>query len=341
MSLIRFEIAQAVLSTLVGVQEPMPLPDVDSKSLATWLLQHDLAPLAYHVYSHHYPALTQHLQGDYFSAVAENGMLFSLLERVLKRLNQAEIPVVILKGAAVSTYAYPRPELRMMSDIDLWVGARHIQDAAALLTQDGLVQKTKKGAFEQYGKIDLYAPEWIRGAIDLHAHMFAGYWLRTATSIIDEMLFAEAHTFLIKEYSAYRLCAEDALIHAALHVAINHKFDNTSLRTLIDIAFLAQQQVDWSKLLAKAQQWRIQKVLSFVLQFVADLFRVETISRHWPQTLLDSANNRLLSRFISPQHLLNGRDLSQSVWAYPFHILLLDQIAVSAGPLIWNKLRRR
>lgn len=341
MPAVAFDTAQAVLATLIGQRESQPLFEGDCQVLAQWLIKHDLAPLAYHTYGRSWPALAQHLQSDYFAAVAESSMLFNLLDRVLTVLNGAEIPTVILKGAAVSTYAYPKPELRMMSDIDIWVGPQHIQETAVQLEKAGLINKTKKGTFAQYGKIDLYAPEWVRGAIDLHSHMFAGYWLTTTTLITDEALLAHTQPLTIKENGTNRLCPEDALIHAALHVCINHKFDETSLRTLTDVAFLIQKNIDWQQLLAKVTTWRIQNAVSFVLLFVAKLFQIETVYQHWPADWLNNSRQQLLSRFVSPQTLLGGFDLSQSFRAYLFHMLLLDRALKDAGPLMWHKLRQQ
>ncbi len=56
--------------------------------------------------------------------------------KVLSWLAQADIPTVVLKGAAVDRY-YPRPEYRAMGDVDLLVKPEDFDRAAALLEKHG------------------------------------------------------------------------------------------------------------------------------------------------------------------------------------------------------------
>lgn len=336
-SSVAYPVAQTVLAVLVGNQEATPLT-VDVGQLAHWLIAHDLGPLACHRYKQVWPALTHLLQADYFTAVAEAAVLLDFLGRVLETLNQAHIPSVVLKGAAVASYAYPKWELRLMSDIDIWVGDAYIKQVEQLLTKMGLAQYQHSNTFERYGKLEMQAPSLVKGGVDIHAQMLAGYWLDATTQINDQQLWQSTCETTFKGHKTRILCAEDALIHAAVHVAINHKFDNTSLRTLTDIALLCRYPaIEWPKVVAHAQQWHIQSVLTFVLCFVQELFQLE---------FLDSVVQSLtpppkLSRsFISPSKLIAGYDLSQSANYYLLQLLLADNFS-GACRLLWNKLSGR
>ena len=59
---------------------------------------------------------------------------------VHKALSDAEIPYVVLKGAASASY-YSEPILRMMGDIDILVSSENVSDADAILKSIGFVRE--------------------------------------------------------------------------------------------------------------------------------------------------------------------------------------------------------
>jgi len=52
---------------------------------------------------------------------ARNIRLYADLARALRALNQADVPVMVLKGAALAQTVYPRLSQRPMGDADLLV----------------------------------------------------------------------------------------------------------------------------------------------------------------------------------------------------------------------------
>ncbi len=71
----------------------------------------------------------QSLALAYYSTAAHNALLFRELERILAALAAgAEIPVIVLKGAALAQTVYPDPALRPMGDLDLLVHALTIEN---------------------------------------------------------------------------------------------------------------------------------------------------------------------------------------------------------------------
>lgn len=59
------------------------------------------------------------------------------LRRLLDVLDDAGIPAIVLKGAALAYQVYPDPTLRPMADLDCWVPPARLDEAAASLTAAG------------------------------------------------------------------------------------------------------------------------------------------------------------------------------------------------------------
>ena len=86
---------------------------------------HGIAPL---LYSHLKDAgvepplnIRRELAGLYLRHRESNRVNFTVLSKILTALESADIPVLVLKGAALAHLIYPEPGLRPISDLDLLV----------------------------------------------------------------------------------------------------------------------------------------------------------------------------------------------------------------------------
>ena len=90
-------------------------------------------------------ALSPSDQAEYLARVGKNlsswYRLMMTQDRVLSAFRQADIPVVVLKGAAAAVN-YPQPNGRSMGDIDLIVPPKHFDQAFSLLERLGWVNDT-------------------------------------------------------------------------------------------------------------------------------------------------------------------------------------------------------
>ena len=80
------------------------------------------------------------VQTAYYASAAHNAVLFQELERILRMLEAADIPVIVLKGAALAQTIYPDIALRPMTDLDLLVKPEHLDRAVELLRAAGYQQ---------------------------------------------------------------------------------------------------------------------------------------------------------------------------------------------------------
>ena len=77
--------------------------------------------------------------GD-FAASSRNIRMMRVLARVAKRFNDAGVPIMALKGAALNLTLYTRADERPMTDIDLLIKPQDADQAARLLEELGCLR---------------------------------------------------------------------------------------------------------------------------------------------------------------------------------------------------------
>ncbi len=105
------------------------------------------------------------LAAEYYRTAANNALLFSELERILAALDAVNIPVIVLKGAALAQTVYPDPALRPMGDLDLLVQRADLQSAAEFLR--GLSYVAVKAEY-------MGVADWLDQAANHHIHFEGG-----------------------------------------------------------------------------------------------------------------------------------------------------------------------
>ena len=318
------------------------LQTINQDALARWLIRHTLAPLANSRCRDVLPELLPLLAHSFFPAVAENVVRFHELAQVLESFRKANIPVVVLKGAALAGEGYGGWSRRPMGDVDLWLRREDLNTAASLMERLGFHIKVKKDrppALQSLagGEIQFYK----HGLIELHRSPFAGWWLRRAAAIDDDEIWQRAEPlmldfggtqegqFAVSESQpelVRQLAVEDAIIQVAVHITVNHQFGLVALRGLMDIALAVQaKSVDWTLVMARARQWRVSTAVWIVLDLTNQLIGLpgteEALSSLRPAAL----RRALLKPLVSPQTVLEGRDLRESRARYLILLLLVDR----------------
>src|ERR1019366_9610419 len=85
----------------------------------------------------------QRLRDGFLMNGAKNALLFRELAQVLRALEQANIPVIVLKGAHLAASVYIHMAVRTMGDIDLLVGRNDLEKSVSRLGDLGYFAKTK------------------------------------------------------------------------------------------------------------------------------------------------------------------------------------------------------
>ncbi len=162
--------------------------------------EHGVAPLAYRCFeSQGWPVGTpaefrQALLDACYQSAAQNAALFSELELVAGTLDQAGIPVVLLKGAHLAAVLYADISLRPMHDLDLLVHEAALERAQSVLAELGYTRPfpvISQGLNREQGHhiylsrdgsglpgVELH---WslLRGKTDRHAAPAGWFWAHT------------------------------------------------------------------------------------------------------------------------------------------------------------------
>ncbi len=130
---------------LFGVCVPFCAKGTDWRALMTEAKRHSVMPLLLggltaHSSEWEVPAdLIKQLKSLTVSTMLKGDKLLETEEEILSRLIQSGIPVSVLKGASVAA-CYPRPELRVLGDIDLLLPEERLEEGAELLREMGFCQ---------------------------------------------------------------------------------------------------------------------------------------------------------------------------------------------------------
>ncbi|MEZ4514482.1 MAG: nucleotidyltransferase family protein [Chloroflexota bacterium] len=312
--------------------ELAPLPaDLcqNTANLAAWLIQHGLGPLAYRACRADCPMLAAALQGDLYAAVAQNELHLANLEAIATQF-QGDIPMVLLKGIALAESVYGGIMYRPMSDLDVWVPAEYLAQAIELMVQAGFEQNAKDKRPPELqllsnGEIQFYQPHWVQNLIELHLAPFSGWWVKYTTAIETEAMWQRLEP-LAQRPGMWQLAAEDAVIHFAVHTAVNHQFDLHLIRSLVDIALTAQKRgVDWQVVAKRARRWRVATAVYTVLTLLHQLIGLPELEPAL-DTLRPSFLRRwLFSHILAPEKAINGFALPHPALRFPLLLLLVDR----------------
>lgn len=268
--------------------QPPPFP-TDWDQFINALAFHQLTPLFYWALQGQPVALQppaavmKRLRVEYMKATVQTLQRTHELRKILSALNTVGIRPTLYKGSALAYTVYPSPVCRTMGDLDLWVGAEEITAAQAAI--EGLGYRLHTKAERPYalrqqfdGEIQLVGPGIHKGLIELHWGVFAGQWLHRVAAIDRKAVRQRCVTAELLDAPIYHLAKEDAVIQVAVHFGINHQLSRYPLRSLLDLALLDQQNIDWTVVVERVRAWRLATVMSVVLDLLIDVFGAAALS---------------------------------------------------------------
>ncbi len=235
-----------------------------------WLIDQGLGPVIYHAFRRRYPALAAPFHHDYLTALAEHDLYRRTLDRLTTGCEAIQLPLVLLKGGALALTVYPRPELRTMSDLDVWTPPGRLEEAMAHLQALGFRHYDKylrqtPPRLTLSGKVKFNLPDWATGGVELHRHPMPGWWLEHAANIDEAGLWQRRRPLPGLAGPLWELGAEDGVLHAALHLAISNQMHLALWRGLLDVALATRAAgFDWTTLATRARTWGVGTALWLV-----------------------------------------------------------------------------
>lgn len=205
-----------------------------------------------------------------------NLALVKELKTILAALNNAAIPVIVLKGAYLAQAVYPQLHLRQMRDIDLLVPQERVLEAYAIIEDLGygsLYGTITLGPLEEGHHLTPLRKAPGLPLVELH-------WTLCNADEAGNFNLAELWqrarpiTLAGEPALALALAPEDLILHLCHHAAYHHQFD-MGLRGLIDITRVVERfgtQLNWGALQRTAEAWGWQRGVYLTLALTQALF---------------------------------------------------------------------
>jgi hypothetical protein len=203
-----------------------------------------------------------------------NLALVKELKTILAALNNAAIPVIVLKGAYLAQAVYPQLHLRQMRDIDLLVPQERVLEAYAIIEDLGygsLYGTITLGPLEEGHHLTPLRKAPGLPLVELH-------WTLCNADEAGNFNLAElwqrARPITLAGEPALALAPEDLILHLCHHAAYHHQFD-MGLRGLIDITRVVERfgtQLNWGALQRTAEAWGWQRGVYLTLALTQALF---------------------------------------------------------------------
>ncbi|MFN8488780.1 MAG: nucleotidyltransferase family protein [Caldilineaceae bacterium] len=282
------------------------------------------------------PATVMERLRPIYTTEAVNSLLhIHELRTVLSALNQVGIHPTLFKGAALAHTVYPVPVCRPMGDLDLWLTAAEMPTAQAVIESLGYTQKPKATRplvlqKQQDGEVQLLGHPPRQGLIELHWGVFAGAWLQHVAEIDRDAVFQRRVPVEILGAPVYVLSNEDAVIQLAIHLGINHQLSLHPLRSLVDIAFLDQQGVDWEMVVERACAWRLVTVVGAILALLVNIFGAENLTPGVSKAAAALSHSRLrrllTDHWVNPAVVLNQQQIRASRHRFFYLLSMTDHL---------------
>ncbi|MEX1171668.1 MAG: nucleotidyltransferase family protein [Chloroflexota bacterium] len=199
-----------------------------------------------------------------------NARLAEALLAILDSLDEAAVPVIPVKGLALTERLYGDLAARPSADIDILVPTHRLSDARDVLRGLGFRQRARPG----YKALvhQFHDPAWGRGEGPEHVRVELHWalWADSVDRLGTDGLWDRAVGTTLLGRPILALSLEDTLLHLAIH----RSRSALRLRWVMDIAELVRQErdtLDWDSYLDRAGAAGARTSSSMVLSMAADL----------------------------------------------------------------------
>ena len=208
--------------------------------------------------------------------------------KIYEALNQVNLPVVLLKGAAYVMNNKNAANGRLFSDVDIMVKKAQLNDAEKALVQHGWIS-TKIDAYDQK-----YYREWMhelppmrnlkrQSELDVHHTI-----IPPTAALKPKIEKIWDHVEPIPDYPGmFVLSPVDMILHSATHLFHEGDFSH-GLRDLVDLDSLFKEHLEkdnnfWQKLTIRAQEMDLSRPLFYGLRYCQKLLGTQIPETYYKQ----------------------------------------------------------
>jgi hypothetical protein len=273
------------------------------------------------------PSTFNFLRSTYYQTLAQNTLMYQELGRILKALDEAGIPVIVLKGAALAATVYEDIGLRPMGDLDLLVRREQIHRIEPVFERLGYGKQSTPKISTRLNRLTGYDVRYLNKfrqdmIVEVHWNLIAGdvdwrspslewFWQQVGDKSKELRLPKMAR--ISKGKIFYRGAQ---LLHLSAHLMLKHGGRETRLLWLFDIHSLfssSETLFGWDEIIAAANKFRWAPALYNTFLLLKELFNTSI-----PQNVLDELSNvrsiqsdRLIKAKSFPLRTRTIRDLNK------------------------------
>lgn len=192
------------------------------------------------------------------------------LSRVLRELDAAGIPTIVLKGACLAEAVYGNIALRVMGDADVVMHAVDLKRAGSIMRSLGYVSN-RVSDLDSFMGYSQHLPRFTqvgKPPFELHWTLFPPRMEpRFAVSQLDDV-WARSIPIRLGGAPTRSLCPEDMLLYLCQHASSHHLFTYLGLRSCFDIAEVIgryQDRLDWDQFRHRAHAWDLRPSAALAL----------------------------------------------------------------------------
>ena len=243
------------------------------------------------------------LKGAYRATWFANQILVARLADALRRLADADVRTLVLKGAALALAHYRDVGVRPMDDVDVLVAPADVWRALAVLEAGGWT--VGDAAASEPG-----AGSHARPLHDAHGRSLDLHWYSLAQSDADDAFWAASVELEVNGVPTRALAPSDALLHVAAHGARwNHIPPVRWMADAVAIERAAGPALDWDRVVAEAARRRVTVSVAAALEHLAEAVRFAI-----PPGVLERLHAAPKARFERWAHSASMRPAGGGTW---------------------------
>ena len=227
------------------------------------------------------------------------------LRGVLEGLQDEDVAPLVLPGAPLLAL-YPDPGCRPMDDIDILVPPGFGPRLKEALEVCGFTSPARHNELFVRGRLTLDLHDDLLNCGRIGSRRHAG-WMEPGE------VWRDRREEWVEGIPMTVMCREDSLLFTAVH-ALRHGFGR--FVWFVDLHFLMREPLDWERLRAKAERYRLERPLLYGLRFLRDRLRAELPNRgvEWLEDMrLGALEERLMERAFVDRGLGEWGDL---LWSF-------------------------
>lgn len=241
-----------LLSAVLKDTQPQNPPDkLDWEKLYKLAAWHGISNMACYGINRltcdHQPAqdILEKFQNDRKKAVAREATQHIAVEQILEAFEEKGITCMPLKGCLLK-HLYPRPDMRMMADIDIYFKTKQAEMVKKIMLAQGYTAKPRDGNHDVY-----YRQPFMN--IEMHHRLIS------EDSPYSEYLDKAWERAALKPGNryTYALSHEDFYIYLLIHLTKHYANGGTGIRSFLDIWVYKERynaEMDWDYIQAELNE---------------------------------------------------------------------------------------